>query len=182
MLKCFTLFFPFFRNLDSVHSSPVSPRSSLKRSMSIMCNKEWELRNLRDIEGNGNKTRHWLCLEPEKRKKLGNSVEVPAQGWVYNEVEKIDYVGAFRVGLLHVWSVNGKDLQLFARGSERERVVVPEKGRRGLWEEMGCILVGDGCGKLWGRRAAVFLQTRREFHRSYSLLLNRTVWSCSMGK
>lgn len=42
-------------------------------------------------------------FEPEKRKKQGNSVKVPARGWVYNGVEKIDfYVGAFCVGLLHV--------------------------------------------------------------------------------
>lgn len=61
--------------------------------------------------------------------------------------------------------MSGKHLQLFARGSERERVVVPEKGRRGLWQEASCIVMVDACRKLWGHRAAIFLQTRWEFHR-----------------
>lgn len=57
-----------------------------------MCKKEWKLRNLRDIEGNGSKTRHCDCLEPEKRKKLANSVKVLTQGRVLNEAEKIDFM------------------------------------------------------------------------------------------
>lgn len=49
------------------------------------------------FEGHRRKTRHSDCLEPEKRKKLGNSVKAPAQGWVYNEVEKIDFMWVLSV-------------------------------------------------------------------------------------
>lgn len=80
MLKCFSPF--FFSYLDSVHSSWVLisfPREQFKknRSVSIMRNKEWDFRKLKDIEGNGSKHRHWefLFRAWEKDKELANSVK-----------------------------------------------------------------------------------------------------------
>lgn len=61
-------------------------------------------RKLKDVGGNGSKTRHWefLFSSREKENQLADSIKVAAQGWVY-EVERIDFTWvSFVLGLLQM--------------------------------------------------------------------------------
>lgn len=64
-----------------------------------MCNKKWDFRELKDTERKEGKIRYWefLFRAWEKEKKLANNVKMATQGWVYNEVEKIDFTWVFFV-------------------------------------------------------------------------------------
>lgn len=63
---CVKMFSSFFFNyLDSMHGSwglTSFPREQFKKNRSIMCNKKWDFRELKDTERKEGKIRYWEFL------------------------------------------------------------------------------------------------------------------------